>query len=317
MRPQLTSYRHRGAGKVRELYEIDGEHLLLVATDRISAFDHVLATEIPDKGRVLTAMSFYFFEVLTQRLGVRNHLAGPVDDPRIPAAVLGRAMVVRALDMVPVECVARGYLTGSGLAEYRAHGTVCGIALPAGLEEASRLAEPIFTPATKAEQGEHDENITFAQLEQAVGAQLAARLRAATLDIYTAAAAVARESGILLADTKFEFGQDAEGLVLADEVLTPDSSRYWPAETWTPGEVQPSFDKQIVRNWLTSPASGWERASDAAPPPLPDAVVSRTRARYIDAYERISGRRFADWPGTAATDAADAADAAAAAGGAR
>lgn len=317
MRPQLTSYRHRGAGKVRELYEIDGEHLLLVATDRISAFDHVLATEIPDKGRVLTAMSFYFFEVLTQRLGVRNHLAGPVDDPRIPAAVLGRAMVVRALDMVPVECVARGYLTGSGLAEYRAHGTVCGIALPAGLEEASRLAEPIFTPATKAEQGEHDENITFAQLEQAVGAQLAARLRTATLDIYTAAAAVARESGILLADTKFEFGQDAEGLVLADEVLTPDSSRYWPAETWTPGEVQPSFDKQIVRNWLTSPASGWERASDAAPPPLPDAVVSRTRARYIDAYERISGRRFADWPGTAATDAADAADAAAAAGGAR
>lgn len=317
MRPQLTSYRHRGAGKVRELYEIDGEHLLLVATDRISAFDHVLATEIPDKGRVLTAMSFYFFEVLTQRLGVRNHLAGPVDDPRIPAAVLGRAMVVRALDMVPVECVARGYLTGSGLAEYRAHGTVCGIALPAGLEEASRLAEPIFTPATKAEQGEHDENITFAQLKQTVGAQLAARLRTATLDIYTAAAAVARESGILLADTKFEFGQDAEGLVLADEVLTPDSSRYWPAETWTPGEVQPSFDKQIVRNWLTSPASGWERASDAAPPPLPDAVVSRTRARYIDAYERISGRRFADWPGTAATDAADAADAAAAAGGAR
>ena len=296
MRPQLSSYRHRGAGKVRELYEIDDDHLLLVATDRISAYDHVLDTPIPDKGRVLTAMSFYFFDAL----GVRNHLAGPVDDPRIPAEVLGRAMVVRKLDMVPAECVARGYLTGSGLAEYRSVGTVCGIALPAGLTEASRLETPIFTPATKAEQGEHDENISFAQLEQIVGTQLAEELRTATVDIYSRAADMARDKGIILADTKFEFGRDAEGLVLADEVLTPDSSRYWPADTWTEGEVQPSFDKQIVRNWLTSEESGWKRASDTPPPPLPEDVVERTRQRYIEAYERISGLDFADWPGGAA-----------------
>ena len=304
MRAQLTDYRHLGGGKVRELYEIDADTLLLVATDRISAYDHILPSPIPDKGRVLTAMSFFFFDAL----GVPNHLAGPADDERIPAEVLGRSMVVRKLDMASAECVARGYLTGSGLVEYRDRGTVCGIELPGGLTEASRLPEPIFTPATKAEQGEHDENISFAELADIVGKDLAEQLRTATLDIYSRAAGLAREKGIILADTKFEFGVEADGsLVLADEVLTPDSSRYWPADTWSEGEVQPSFDKQIVRNWLTGPDSGWDRASDQAPPELPAEVAERTRDRYIEAYEKISGLRFADWPGAdAGVSGADA-----------
>ena len=305
MRAQLTDYRHLGGGKVRELYEIDADTLLLVATDRISAYDHILPSPIPDKGRVLTAMSFFFFDAL----GVPNHLAGPADDERIPADVLGRSMVVRKLDMASAECVARGYLTGSGLVEYRDRGTVCGIELPDWLTEASRLPEPIFTPATKAEQGEHDENISFDELASIVGEELADRLRTATLDIYSRAASLAREKGIILADTKFEFGVEPDGsLVLGDEVLTPDSSRYWPAETWSEGEVQPSFDKQIVRNWLTGPDSGWDRASDQAPPELPAEVAERTRARYIEAYEKISGLRFADWPGADAADVADAGD---------
>ena len=304
MRAQLTDHRHLGGGKVRELYEIDADTLLLVATDRISAYDHILPSPIPDKGRVLTAMSFFFFDAL----GVPNHLAGPADDERIPAEVLGRSMVVRKLDMASAECVARGYLTGSGLVEYRDRGTVCGIELPGGLTEASRLPEPIFTPATKAEQGEHDENISFAELADIVGKDLAEQLRTATLDIYSRAAGLAREKGIILADTKFEFGVEADGsLVLADEVLTPDSSRYWPADTWNEGEVQPSFDKQIVRNWLTGPDSGWDRASDQAPPELPAEVAERTRDRYIEAYEKISGLRFADWPGAdAGVSGADA-----------
>lgn len=298
MRPELYSYRHLAAGKVRELYEIDAETLLLVATDRISAYDHVLETPIPDKGRILTAMSWYFFDALD----VPNHLAGPVDDERIPAEVLGRAMVVRRLDMVPAECVARGYLTGSGKAEYDASGTVCGLALPDGLVEASRLPEPIFTPATKAAVGDHDENISFERLTEIVGAGLAERLRTATLDVYSRAAEIAAERGVLLADTKFEFGlvggdgDDGE-LVLADEVLTPDSSRYWPADGYEAGRVQPSFDKQYVRDWLTGPDSGWDKASDSPPPPLPRDVVDATRARYVEAYERISGLSFADWPG--------------------
>lgn len=298
MRPELSSYRHLAAGKVRELYEIDAETLLLVATDRISAYDHVLETPIPDKGRILTAMSWYFFDALD----VPNHLAGPVDDERIPAEVLGRAMVVRRLDMVPAECVARGYLTGSGKAEYDAFGTVCGLALPDGLVEASRLPEPIFTPATKAAVGDHDENISFERLAEIVGAPLAERLRTATLDVYSRAAEIAADRGVLLADTKFEFGLvggDGDGgeLVLADEVLTPDSSRYWPADGYEAGRVQPSFDKQYVRDWLTGPDSGWDRASDSPPPPLPREVVDATRARYVEAYERISGLSFADWPG--------------------
>lgn len=293
MRPELSEYRHLSDGKVRELYEIDADTLLMVATDRISAYDFVLDTPIPDKGRVLTAMSAYFFD----ELDVPNHLAGAVDDPRIPTELLGRAMVVRRLDMVPAECVARGYLTGSGKAEYDLDGTVCGIPLPSGLVEASKLPEPIFTPATKAAVGDHDENIDFTRLSGIVGEGLAQRLRDATLEIYSHAAGMAADRGVILADTKFEFGLAAGGeLVLADEVLTPDSSRYWPADSYAEGRVQPSFDKQFVRDWLTSPDSGWDRKS-GAPPPLPTGVVDATRDRYIEAYERISGLRFADWPG--------------------
>ncbi|MGV9795845.1 phosphoribosylaminoimidazolesuccinocarboxamide synthase [Gordonia sp. NPDC003422] len=292
--PDLESYRHVASGKVREIYEIDADTLLLVASDRISAYDHILSPVIPDKGRILAAMSFFWFDAL----GVPNHLVGGPTDDRIPDEVVGRSMVVRKLPMVAVECVARGYLTGSGLLDYRATGSVCGIDLPTGLDEASKLPTPIFTPATKAEQGEHDENISFAHVVEQEGAERAEALRAATLDIYSRGADIAAERGIILADTKFEFGiGDDGGLILADEVLTPDSSRYWEAATYRAGEVQPSFDKQIVRNWLTSPASGWDRASDTPPPSLPDDVVARTRQRYIDAYEWISQLSFNDWPG--------------------
>ncbi len=293
MRPALSDYRHVASGKVRDIYEIDEATLLLVTSDRISAYDFILDTPIPDKGRILTAASFFWFDTLT----VPNHLAGGPTDERIPAELVGRSMVVRKLPMVPVECVARGYLTGSGLADYRATGAVCGVTLPAGLTEADRLPKPIFTPATKADLGEHDENVSFEQVAAQVGDALARTLRDVTLDIYETAADLAAERGIILADTKFEFGRAADGsLVLADEVLTPDSSRYWEAAIWKPGEVQPSFDKQIVRNWLTSEAAGWDRHGDVPPPPLPDDVVTRTRQRYIEAYERISGRSFADWP---------------------
>ena len=300
MRPALTDYHHLGSGKVRELYRVDDDHLLFVASDRISAFDYVLATEIPDKGRVLTAMSTFFFDYLSETLGAANHLAGPADDARIPDAVLGRALVVRELTMLPVECVARGYLTGSGLVDYRGTGRVCGIVLPAGLQEASMFADPLFTPATKAALGDHDQNVSYDDVVDAVGADLAAQLRDRTLELYRAAAKFASSKGILLADTKFEFGVDESGaVVLADEVLTPDSSRYWPADAYAEGVVQPSFDKQYVRNWLTGPKSGWDRDGDAPPPALPPDVVSATRARYVEAYERISGLRFADWLGAA------------------
>ncbi|MGB8407172.1 MAG: phosphoribosylaminoimidazolesuccinocarboxamide synthase [Mycobacterium sp.] len=298
MRPALSDYRHLTSGKVRDLYQIDDGHLLFVASDRISAYDYVLDSQIPDKGRVLTAMSVFFFDYLAEQVGARNHLAGPPDDPRIPQEVLGRALVVRELEMLPVECVARGYLTGSGLIDYRNTGQVCGIALPAGLTEASKFSEPLFTPATKAEIGEHDENISFADTEELVGTARAVQLRDETLKVYEAAAAHALTRGIILADTKFEFGLDASGeLVLADEVLTPDSSRYWPADSYSVGQVQPSYDKQFVRNWLTGPESGWDRHGDTPPPALPEAIVTATRARYIEAYERISGHRFADWIG--------------------
>ncbi len=297
MRPALSDYQHLASGKVRELYRIDGEHLLFVATDRISAFDYVLDSTIPDKGRILTAMSVFFFDFVT----ALNHLAGPPDDPRIPDEVLGRALVVRQLEMLPVECVARGYLTGSGLLDYQRTGTVCGIRLPPGLGEASRFANPLFTPATKAELGQHDENISFARAIEIVGTVRANQLRDRTLQIYVQAADHALTKGIIIADTKFEFGIDAHGkLVLADEVFTPDSSRYWPADDYREGVVQASFDKQFVRNWLTGPDSGWDRAGAQPPPPLPDDIVEATRARYIEAYERISGLRFDDWIGPGA-----------------
>ncbi|GAA2812174.1 phosphoribosylaminoimidazolesuccinocarboxamide synthase [Crossiella cryophila] len=290
----LADYPLIAAGKVRELYSVDDEHLLFVASDRISAFDFVLPNGIPDKGRVLTAMSVFWFELLADV--VPNHVVA-WDDPRIPAEVRGRALLVRRLAMAPVECVARGYLTGSGLADYRRTGAVCGVELPAGLVESDRLPEPIFTPATKAEIGAHDENVSFAAVVDTVGAEQAEQLRELTLAVYGRAAEHAESRGLILADTKFEFGVDKAGqLVLADEVLTPDSSRFWPADGYTPGQVQPSFDKQYVRDWLTSPASGWDRASDTPPPPLSAEVVAATRARYVEAYERITGRSLADWP---------------------
>jgi phosphoribosylaminoimidazole-succinocarboxamide synthase len=285
---------HVHSGKVRDLYRLPDGNLLMVASDRISAFDFVLDTAIPDKGRILTAMTVWWFE----RLGgiVPNHLIS-VDDPRIPAAWRGRAMVCTPLSMVPVEAVARGYLTGSGLLDYLATGAVCGVPLPPGLVDGDRLPAPIFTPATKADLGEHDENVSFDTIATTVGVETAERLRDLTLAIYAAAAEIAAERGILLADTKLEFGYDVAGqLVLGDEVLTPDSSRFWPADEWRPGRAQPSFDKQFVRNWLLSDAAGWDRASGAAPPPLPAEVVEATRARYVEAYERLTGRSFADWP---------------------
>jgi phosphoribosylaminoimidazole-succinocarboxamide synthase len=294
MRPALSDYQHIASGKVRELYRIDDEHLLFVASDRISAFDYILDSAIPDKGRILTAMSVFFFDLID----ASNHLAGPPDDPRIPADVLGRALVVRQLEMLPVECVARGYLTGSGLLDYQATGAVCGIPLPEGLGEASKFDKPIFTPASKAELGDHDENITFDRVVEMVGAERAGQVRDKTLEIYSQAADHALTKGIIIADTKFEFGVDAAGdLCLADEVFTPDSSRYWPADTYQQGVVQPSFDKQFVRNWLTAADSGWDRKGSEPPPPLPPEIVDATRSRYIEAYERISGLSFADWIG--------------------
>ncbi|GAA1167074.1 phosphoribosylaminoimidazolesuccinocarboxamide synthase [Corynebacterium glaucum] len=294
MPAELSDYQHISGGKVREIYELDPDHLLLVASDRISAFDYSLEPAIPDKGRILTATSMFFFDLLD----VSNHLAGLIDDPRIPEEVLGRAMVVKKLNMVPFECVARGYLTGSGKKEYDARGKVCGVALPEGLTEASRLPEPIFTPATKAEQGDHDENVTFEYMASEIGGELAEKLRELTLEVYTRAAEHAESRGIVLADTKLEFGIDADGtVVLADEVLTPDSSRYWPADSYEEGKVQPSFDKQYVRNWLTGPKADWDPESGLQPPELPGSVIEATRDRYIEAYERLSGKRFADWVG--------------------
>ena len=290
--PAVPGWEHRSSGKVRDVYAPVAEGpwggqdvLLVVASDRISAYDHILATPIPDKGRVLTALSAWWFEQLADV--VANHLVS-LD---VPAEVAGRAMICRRLEMFPVECVARGYLTGSGLTEYRASRSVCGVPLPDGLTEASRLPEPIFTPADKAGLGEHDENVTFEHVARMVGEKAATALRETTLALYARAAEIARERGIILADTKFELGTGPDGdLVLGDEVLTPDSSRFWPADAWAPGRVTPSFDKQYVRDWLTSPASGWDRDGDQAPPVLPDDVVERTRARYLEAYERLTGR---------------------------
>jgi phosphoribosylaminoimidazole-succinocarboxamide synthase len=286
---------HLHSGKVRELYRTESGLLLMVASDRISAFDHVLTPEIPDKGRILTAMSVWWFGQLADL--VPAHLRS-VDDPVIPAEWRGRAMVCTPLEMVPVEAVARGYLTGSGLLDYQANGAVCGIDLPAGLTDGDRLPEPIFTPATKAELGAHDENISYDAVVASVGPETAAEIRDLTLAVYRRARDLAADRGIIVADTKLEFGRDADGrLVLGDEVLTPDSSRFWPAEQWQPGRAQPSFDKQYVRDWLLSAASGWDRHGAAPPPPLPDDVVAATRARYVEAYERLTGLRFADWPG--------------------
>jgi phosphoribosylaminoimidazole-succinocarboxamide synthase len=294
--PAPAGLTHVHSGKVRELFRTDDDRLVMVASDRISAFDYVLASTIPDKGRILTAMTVWWFDQLADV--VNNHLL-TLDDPLLPDEWRGRAMICTPLEMVPVEAVARGYLTGSGLLDYQATGEVCGVPLPAGLVDGDQLPEPIFTPATKAERGEHDENVSYEAVAGTVGERTAAELRSLTLRIYGRAAELARGRGIILADTKFEFGRDPAGgeLVLGDEVLTPDSSRFWPADDWRPGRAQPSFDKQYVRNWLLSAESGWDRASGDAPPSLPDDVVAATRDRYVEAYERLTGLPFADWPG--------------------
>jgi phosphoribosylaminoimidazole-succinocarboxamide synthase len=282
-----SGLRHIYSGKVRELYQADDGTLLLVATDRISAFDYVLETPIPEKGKILTQLSLWWFSQLADV--IPNHL---VDAP-VPPEFAGRAMACRPLTMVPVECVARGYLTGTGLADYRRGGVVAGVELPPGLTDGSRLPEPIFDPDTKAVQGQHDQNLTAAELVALVGAATAAELARVTLTVYQRGADVAAQRGIIVADTKIELGfDDAGALRLADEVLTPDSSRFWPAEKWQPGRSQVSFDKQILRNWLTSPASGWDIGSGQPPPALPDEIVEQTRQTYVTAYERITGLRW-------------------------
>jgi len=285
----LTSkLRHVYSGKVRELYQTDDGILLLVATDRISAFDYVLETPIPDKGKILTQLSQWWFSRLADI--VPNHL---VDAP-VPEQFAGRAVACLPLSMLPVECVARGYLTGTGLADYRHDGELAGIRMPAGLTDGSRLPEPIFDPDTKAPSGQHDENLTEAELVALVGADTAAELARITLAVYRRGADLAAARGIIVADTKIEFGFDSEGtLRLGDEVLTPDSSRFWPADSWQPGHSQVSFDKQFVRDWLTSPASGWDRNSGEPPPALPDEIVEQTRHTYEAAYECITGLRWA------------------------
>jgi phosphoribosylaminoimidazole-succinocarboxamide synthase len=300
---ELPGYARVYSGKVRELYApIDPatgaarqDQLLLVATDRISAYDHILDSEIPDKGKVLTQLSLWWFDQLTDI--IPNH----VISTEVPEAVAGRGVLVQRLNMVPVECIGRAYLTGSGLSEYRETSSVCGVPLPAGLEDGSLLPSPIFTPTTKAPIGQHDEPMTFGEVEAQLGMPLAARVRELTIAILGRGNEIAADRAILLADTKVEFGldtsrPDAEGnptIVLADEVLTPDSSRFWPAVSWHPGRAQVSYDKQFVRDWLTSGASGWDRSSGQAPPALPDGIIEATRSKYVEAYEALTGRTFA------------------------
>ncbi len=285
-------YEHVYSGKVRDLFRTLDDRLLFIASDRISAYDWVLPTLIPDKGKVLTQLSLWWFDQLADIVPSHVSRANP------PASVRDRAMVCERLDMFPIECVVRGYLAGSGLVDYRATGKVCGVGLPPGLKDGSRLPKPIFTPATKAEIGDHDLNITFDEVMTAIGQEEAQQLRRISLAVYERADAIAREQGLILADTKFEMGVGRSGkiageYVLADEVLTPDSSRYWPADQWEPGHAQASFDKQFVRDWLTSPDSGWDKDSGTPPPELPEHIVEQTRAKYIEAYERLTGESFA------------------------
>ena len=281
--PAITGWTHLRTGKVRELYTNESGNLLIVASDRVSAFDWVLPTEIPNKGAVLTQLSLWWFEQLKHL--VPNHIISA----DVPAEVAGRAVIAKPLTMYPIECVARGYLTGSGWAEYKNDQKVCGNELPAGLQDGSKLPTSIFTPATKAEIGDHDINIDFLAATKIVGSETAAELRDLTLEIYDAAAKIANERGIILADTKFEFGTDAHGaMTLGDEVLTPDSSRFWATAEWQPGKSQPSFDKQYVRDYLVS--SGWDRESNA--PELPTEIVEKTAQRYTEAFKRITGTEF-------------------------
>ena len=272
------------SGKVREVYA-DGADIILLASDRVSVYDVVLPTPIPDKGRILTQLSLWWFDRLADV--APNHVLSGSD---VPAEWAGRAIRCRRLEMIPVECIARGYLAGLGLQEYRRDGSISGVPLPAGLEEGSRLPEPVFTPTSKAPAGEHDEFVTFAEVVDQVGEQTAARLRDLTLEVYSRGAKTAAANGVIIADTKLEFGWAPDGaLTLADEVLTPDSSRFWPAEDWKPGGPQYAYDKQFVRDWAAG--TGWDRRPPA--PPVPDDIVAATRARYAEAYERITG---APWP---------------------
>lgn len=298
----IPGWKHIYSGKVRDLYvpaegndvigcsfadnaEARAGSVMVVATDRISAFDHVLPTPIPDKGKILTQLSLWWFEQLDQ---VPNHVLST----DVPEEVSGRAMICKSLSMFPVECIARGYLTGTGLKEYQRSGTVCGIELPEGLVDGSRLDSPIFTPTGKAEVGEHDEAITYEEMTDAVGRAMGERIRELTLYIYGTAERIAREQGIIVADTKVEFGLDSYRgeVTLGDEVLTPDSSRFWDGAQWAPGRAQASFDKQFVRDWLLSDAAGWDRTTP--PPELPSEIVDRTRARYVEAYEKLTGTEF-------------------------
>jgi phosphoribosylaminoimidazole-succinocarboxamide synthase len=285
---EAPALEHISSGKVRDIYAVGEDRLLLVASDRISTYDVVHPTPIPDKGKVLTGLTNFWLE----RTGevCPNHL---ISFTEVPEEFRGRAMLVERLEMVPVECVVRGYITGSGWKDYQATGEICGIELPEGLQESEQLPEPIFTPATKAEIGDHDENVDFDRAAEIIGdRELLEELRRLTIAIYELGAAHARERGIILADTKFEFGRRADGtIVLGDEVLTPDSSRFWPADGYEPGHGQPSFDKQYVRDWASG--SGWDKTPPA--PPLPDDVIARTRELYVDAYERITGESFGAW----------------------
>jgi phosphoribosylaminoimidazole-succinocarboxamide synthase len=285
---EAAALEHLSSGKVRDIYAVGEDRLLLVASDRISTYDVVHPTPIPDKGKVLTGLTAFWLE----RTGgiCPNHLISYTD---VPEEFRGRAMLVERLEMAPVECVVRGYITGSGWKDYQATGAVCGIDLPDGLQESEQLPEPIFTPATKAEVGDHDENVDFDRAAEIIGDRaLLEELRRLSVDVYGLGAAHARERGIILADTKFEFGRRSDGtIVLGDEVLTPDSSRFWPTDGYEPGHGQPSFDKQYVRDWASG--SGWDKTPPA--PALPDDVIARTRELYIDAYERITGEPFEAW----------------------
>jgi len=286
-----AQFKHVYSGKVRDLYEAIDGRLLFVASDRISAYDWVLPSQIPDKGRILTAMSMWWFDRLQGILP--NHVLSN----NVPDQVRGRATYCEKLEMLPIECVARGYLAGSGYSDYLREQSICGNGLPPGLKEGAKLPKPLFTPATKAAIGDHDVNVTFDEVITSIGMEEAQQLKRFTLWVYEVAAEIALGRGLILADTKFEFGLGIVGanknqIVLADEVLTPDSSRYWPADQWQPGHPQPSYDKQYVRDWLTSPASGWDKNSREAPPALPEEIIAKTRDRYVEAYEKLTGKRF-------------------------
>ena len=297
LQTELSGIERHAQGKVRDVYSVDKDRLLIIATDRISAFDYILATGIPDKGRVLTQLSIFWFDFLRD-VTPTHFLTANVDDYPVELRKFrdqleGRSMLVKRAKMIEIECVARGYISGSGWKEYRESGTVCGIKLPAGLRESHKLPEPIFTPATKATTG-HDENVSFEHVASLIGEELASRLRSLTLEIYSRAARYAETKGVIIADTKFEFGRAKDGrVILIDEVMTPDSSRFWAADVYKPGQPQPSFDKQPLRDYLDMERRAGRWNGEAPPPPLPASVVEATSKRYVEAYRRITGHELA------------------------